>query len=95
MPAADQMWLGERDEPRHEDGKAHPDRRQLDLFVEVCLFVVCVSLFLKLSASCRDFMRVSPCRYLEMSIDNSAVAMWSNVGYQGDPVLAVSHIFRT
>ena len=48
VPAADQVSLGERGKPRHEDGKAHPGRRQLDHFSEVRSFVICVGWPLKL-----------------------------------------------
>jgi hypothetical protein len=55
VSVADQVSLGERGKPRHEDGKAHPSRRQLDHFSEVRSFVVCVGWFLKLGMSRRDF----------------------------------------
>lgn len=69
--------LIERGEPRREDGKAHPGRRQLDHFTEVRSFVVCIGLFLKLSTFCGDFTCVIRCRYLGKPIDDSAVAMWT------------------
>lgn len=64
VSAADRVSVGERSEPRHEDGKAYPGGRQLDHFSEVRPSVVCVGCFLKLSKSCRDFTCV---RSLQLS----------------------------
>ena len=74
--AADQASLGERGKPRHEDGKAHPGRRQLDHFSEVRSFAVCVAWFLKLGMSRRDFTCVVRCRCQARPIDDAA-AMWT------------------
>jgi len=46
--AADQVSLGEGGEPRYEDGKAHPGRRQLVHFSKVRSFVVYVWWFLNI-----------------------------------------------
>ena len=46
--AADQVSLGEGGEPRYEDCKAHPGRRQLVHFSKVRSFVVYVWWFLNI-----------------------------------------------